>query len=271
MSFAAASKTARHLTRLSTALAVILATGAAVRAEAQEGDYSVPLHASVSTSGATRIRVENGSGHLVINGRDGASQVAATATVRGSSQRAVDAVKLIARREGDAIVVRTERPDDDGFRNDNVSIRLTVEVPSNLSLDVDNGSGGAQVDNVGPISIRAGSGGVQVNNVKGAADVESGSGGAKLRNVHGNVTASTGSGGLTIAGVNGSVDVRSAGSGGVNVSNVTGSLHLGSVGSGTVDADRIGGDFTVDRKGSGSVSYTDVKGHVSVPKRGRDW
>src|SRR6185312_2151207 len=147
-----AGKTAWGVTRFPVGRAVILTltTLAASGAGAQEGGYSVPLHAVVSTSGATRIRVENGSGHLVINGKEGASQVSATATVRGSSQRAVDAVKLIARREGDAIVVRTDRPDNGWFGNDNVSINLTVDVPPSLSLDVNNGSGGAEIDNVGP-------------------------------------------------------------------------------------------------------------------------
>ena len=263
--------TTRLLTRRSAALAAILTALAVSSVGAQENGYSAPLHSSVSANGATRVRVENGSGHLVINGKDGTSQVSATATVRGSSQRAVDAVRLIARREGDTIVVRADRPDDNWFRDDNVSIDLTVEVPASLGLDVTDGSGGAQIDNVGPVAITAGSGGVQVTNVRGTAEVKSGSGGARLRNVHGDVTASTGSGGITIAGVTGSVDVRNAGSGSVNVSDVSGSLHLGSIGSGSVDADRIGGDLTVDHKGSGSVSYTNVKGHVSVPRRGRDW
>jgi len=105
MSSAHTGKTARGVARFPIGLALILTTLAASAAGAQEGGYSVPLHAVVSMSGATSIRVENGSGHLVINGKEGASQVSATATVRGSSQRAVNAVKLIARREGDAIVV----------------------------------------------------------------------------------------------------------------------------------------------------------------------
>lgn len=273
MYFARIRKTAHDHVRSATTLMgtiAVLAASTSV-AGAQDGDYSVPLHASVSTAGVTRVRVENGSGHLVINGREGASQVSATADVRGSSQRAVDAVKLIARREGDAIVVRMDRPDNSWFRNDNVNIRLTIDVPTSLRLDVNNGSGGAQIDNVGPVAIDAGSGGVQVSNVKGTADVNTGSGGARVRDVHGDVTVSSGSGGLTISGVTGSVDVRSAGSGGVHVSDVTGSLHMGSIGSGSVDVDRVGGDLTVDRKGSGSVSYTNVKGHVSVPSRHGDW
>jgi hypothetical protein len=272
MSFEHAHKAARPVIRRSATLAAILTALAVSSAGAQQGNgYSAPLHANVSADGATQVRVENGSGHLVINGKNGASQVSATATVRGSSQRAVDAVRLIARREGDVIVVRADRPDNNWFRDDNVSIDLTVEVPTSLGLEVNNGSGGAQIDNVGALAVRAGSGGVQVSNVQGTAEMNSGSGGARLRNVHGDVTVSTGSGGITIAGVTGSVDVRSAGSGSVNVSDVSGSLHLGSIGSGSVDADRIGGDLTVDRKGSGSVSYTNVKGHVSVPRRGRDW
>jgi hypothetical protein len=260
-----------HLAQFVAVLAAISTTFLVSSASAQGDRYSVERKAQASSSGARRIRVENGSGRLIINGKQGVSAVSATAMVRGSSQSAVDAVKLITERNGDEIVVKADRPDSRRSWHDNVSVDLTVEVPSNLQLDVSDGSGGAQIDNVGPLTVDAGSGGVRITNVNGGADVTSGSGGARLSSVHGDVAVSSGSGGITIAGVTGSVNVRDAGSGGIHVSQVTGSLHLGSIGSGSLNADNIGGDLTLDSKGSGSVSYTNVKGHVSVPKRGRDW
>ncbi|HEY7898595.1 MAG: hypothetical protein ACHQQP_00545 [Gemmatimonadales bacterium] len=242
-----------------------------MRAGAQEDAYAVKRDAHASTSGITSIRIQNGSGRLVVTGKAGASSLSATAVVRGSSQDIVNSVKLITERDGNALTVRADGPDRGWFGGGGWSADLTVEVPANIRLDVSDGSGGARLQNVGALTMRSGSGGVHIDGVTGNADVKSGSGGAELRNVRGDVVLSTGSGGITVSGVTGSVDVRSAGSGGVNVSQVTGSLHLGSIGSGSLTADNIGGDLTVDHKGSGSVSYTNVKGHVDVPSRGRRW
>jgi hypothetical protein len=233
--------------------------------------YSVTRNAQASTSGVTSIRIENGSGRLVVTGKSGASAVVASAEIRGSSQDAVNSVKLVTERHGDVLTVKADAPKRGWFNGNGWSANLTVEVPSNIRLDVDAGSGGARLEDVGPVTMNSGSGGVRIDGVGGSADVSSGSGGAHLRNVHGDVVLSTGSGGITVSGVSGSVNVRSAGSGGVNVSQVTGSLHLGSIGSGSLVADNIGGDLTVDSKGSGSVNYTNVKGKVDVPRRGRDW
>lgn len=237
---------------------------------AQSRDYSVERHAQAATAGVVTIRIENGSGRLVINGRNGATSVNATAVIRGSSQETVNAVKLVTDRSGDVITVRTDSPSRNSW-GDGWSADLTVEVPSNMRLDVSDGSGGARLENVGALTLRSGSGGVRISNASGSVDLESGSGGAQLRDVRGDVSLSTGSGGITIEGVTGSVDVRSAGSGSLDVNHVSGALHIGSIGSGSVTADGIGGDLTVDRKGSGSVNYTNVKGRVDVPTRRRDW
>jgi hypothetical protein len=256
----------RRSVALTAAIVTTLVAGSGVRA--QSDNYSLTRHAQASTSGVTSIRIENGSGRLVVTGKAGAPEVTASAVIRGSSQRTVDAVKLIAERQGDVLVVRADAPDRGwNFWGGGWSADLTVEVPSNIRLQVTDGSGGARIENVGPVTLRAGSGGVHVDGVAGAVDLRSGSGGADVRNVHGDVVLSTGSGGITLSGITGSVDVRSAGSGGVHASGVTGSLHLGSIGSGSLTADDIGGDLTVDHKGSGSVHYSNVKGRVDVPER----
>ncbi len=261
----------------SSIFALLAITTLATAAGAQGSGYSVQRHGQASISGVSVVRVENGSGHLVIRGRQGASMVSSTASVHGSQQDDVDGVKLITERQGDAIVVRAVRPDQ-GWRwgmtlfrgRRNLTIDLTVDVPPDVHLALDNGSGDAQLDNVGPVTLDAGSGDVRMRGVNGAAKLSTGSGGADLSDIHGDVVASTGSGELTIAGVTGSVEIRDAGSGGINIRQVSGGVHLGDMGSGGVTADNVGGDLTVDSKGSGSVSYTNIKGRVSVPGRGRN-
>ncbi|MEO7218694.1 MAG: DUF2807 domain-containing protein [Gemmatimonadaceae bacterium] len=238
---------------------------------AQSDSYSVHRDATAPVAGATSVRIENGSGHLVVTGKAGAPSVSASALIKGSSQKLVNSIKVTIDREGDVLVVRAAGPDRGWLSwRDGWSTDLTVAVPNNVKLDVHTGSGGARVENVASVAVRAGSGGVHVDGVSGTADIRSGSGGAEVRNVHGDALVSTGSGGITLAGVTGSVDVRSAGSGGVNARQIGGSLHIGSIGSGGVTVDNIGGDFTIDHKGSGSVRYTNVKGRVDVPRRHGD-
>lgn len=254
------------------ALVAIAASAAvAAQAHAQSDRYQVTRTAQAAAGGVAAVRLSNGSGNLVVNGRSGSSEVHVTAIVHGSSQRAVDAVRISLDRNGDVVTVREDTPDRSWFGIDNTWVDLTVELPTNMALDVSDGSGGARIDNAGAIRLRSGSGGAHLSNIAGTVDVRSGSGAVELSNVRGNVTASSGSGGFTIDGVNGSVDIRNAGSGSLNVRGVTGSVHLGSIGSGSLVADNIGGDLTVDRKGSGSVQYTNVKGQVSVPDRHRNW
>lgn len=251
-------------------LAAAIVPLAATPARAQSDRYSVQRTAQVSAAGASSIRIENGSGHLVIRGKAGAGSVSATALIRGSSESEVNAARLITERSGNVITVRVDTPNR-GWFNRSWSADLTVEVPADVQLSVQDGSGGVRIDDVGALELTAGSGGARVNNVSGGVDMQTGSGGAHLENIRGDVALSTGSGGITIHGVNGSVHVRRAGSGELDISHVTGSLHLGSIGSGSLTADDIGGDLTVDHKGSGSVEYTNVKGRIQVPSRGRHW
>lgn len=260
----------RPFNRAALVAVVVASAGLAGQLHAQSDRYQVTRNAQAATGGASSVRLSNGSGSLVVNGRQGSSELRVTAFVHGSSEAAVNAVRIVVDRNGDVLTVREDKPDRSWFGSDNTWVDLTVEVPTNIALDVSDGSGGARIDNVGAIRFRTGSGGAHLSNVVGAVDVSSGSGGVELRSVRGNVTSSSGSGSVTIDGVNGSVDIRSAGSGSLNVRGVTGSVRLGSIGSGSLVADNIGGDLTVDSKGSGNVQYSNVKGQVSVPDRHRN-
>jgi hypothetical protein len=253
------------------ALSVLVASaGMTAQAHAQSDRYQVTRTVEAATAGVSGVRLSSGSGKLVVTGHAGSSELRVTAIVHGPSQAQVNAVKIAINQSGGVLTVREEKPDRSWFESDNTWVDLTVEVPTNIALDVSDGSGGTRIDNVGAVRLRSGSGGARLSNVAGGVDVRSGSGGVELRNVTGNVTASSGSGGVTIDGVNGSVDIRDAGSGSLHIRGVTGSVHLGSIGSGSLVADNVGGDLTVDSKGSGSVQFTNVKGRVSVPDRGRD-
>ena len=251
-----------HLACTALALSAVALAPALLHAQR---DYTAPRSASASTAGIATVRVQNGSGRLVITGNPSATEVRATGTVHASSQRDLDRVKLVVEREGSDIFVHPDMPDSWGGCD--CSVDMTVEVPTSLQLDVQDGSGGAELRNVGRARVQSGSGGVRIEHTAGDVSVRSGSGEASLTDVHGNVSASSGSGGVTMDGVSGSVEIEHAGSGSVSLSNVRGSVHVGSIGSGSLDANGVGGDLTVEHQGSGGVHYASVHGKVSVPTR----
>lgn len=254
-----------HLFRAALALSAVAVVPALLQAQRE---YTAPRSASASASGVTTIRIANGSGRLVINGDPSATEVRATGTAHAASQRELDGVKLVVERDGNDIVVRPDMPESwtDGC---NCSMDMTVEVPASIPLEVRDGSGGAELRNVGSVRVQSGSGGVRIQHTSGSVAIRSGSGNASLSDVHGDVRASAGSGGVTVDGVTGSVEIDRAGSGSVSLTNVGGSVHVERIGSGSLDANGVGGDLTVDRTGSGSVHYTSVRGKISVPAR--DW
>lgn len=231
-----------------------------------QGDHSAPRSGSVSAAGATSIRIANGSGKLNITGNPSATTVRATGTAHAGSERALQGVRLVVERNGGAIDVH---PDYDSRMSDDCDcwMDLTIEVPTRVGLQVRDGSGGAELRNVGAVDVRSGSGGVRIEGASGAVTMQSGSGHATATDVHGDVRASSGSGGVTLERVTGSVEIEHAGSGSVSLRDVSGSVHVGSIGSGSVDANGVGGDLTVDHQGSGSVHYASVKGKVNVPGR----
>lgn len=234
-------------------LMLALATGSccATTAIAQrDADYSAPRQASASTVGARRIFVAAGAGSLRIEGKRGLTEVRARGTAYASSRGVLDEIKLVASRRGDVVELRTEIPEQRGGNWDDfqAGIDLVVEVPDSLALDVEDGSGGLEIRNVGALDVTDGSGEMMIEHVRGSLTIRDGSGPVRVDDVRG------------------AVDVPSDGSGSLEISHVAGSVHVGSKGSGPVDVDDVAGSLTVANKGSGGVSYRNVKGAVQVPE-----
>jgi hypothetical protein len=235
-------------------LMLALVTGAccATTAMAQrDADYTAPRQASASAAGARRILVAAGAGSLRIEGKRGLTEVRARGTAYASSRGVLDEIRLVANRRGDVVELRTEIPEQRGGDWDNfqAGIDLVVEVPDSLALDVEDGSGGLEIRNVGALEVTDGSGEMTIEHVRGSLTIRDGSGTIRVDDVRG------------------AVDVPSDGSGSLEISRVAGSVHVGFKGSGSVDVDDVAGSFTVANKGSGGVTYRNVKGAVQVPER----
>lgn len=237
-------------------------------------DVTAPRSGSANAAGATTIRISAHAGYLHIQGRPGITEVRAQGTARASNNDVLKQVQLVVRRVGDVVEVTVVTPDQNGGWFSNVlhsysaSLDLTVEVPTTIPLDVDDGSGDAIIRGTGALRFRDGSGDMDIDGVTGDLSINDGSGEIVARNVRGKVTVTDGSGDVELSNV-GSVEIASDGSGDINVDHVTGNVMVGSDGSGDIDVSSVSGDFTVRSKGSGTIHDRDVKGKVDLPERNR--
>jgi hypothetical protein len=251
-----------------TALVVLMGTLAAAapaRAAFWDWDCSqkAPREATVDAAGARQVRVIARAGELKIHGREGAGGVAVKGTACSSSPDRLAEIKLIAERRGDTVYVEAAIPEDEWFGGAR-ALDLDIEVPASIALDVDDGSGSAEVRGVGSLKIEDGSGELAIDGVKGSVSVVDGSGSLEIANVGGEVRVNDGSGEIVVHDV-GSVLIDEDGSGGIRLTGVRGNATVRDDGSGSISVRDVAGDFTVNDDGSGSIDHHDVHGRVRIP------
>lgn len=237
-------------------------------------DYTSLRNADVDVRGAKSIEVHAGAGSLRIQGRPGISQVEVRGTARASSRDHLADIKLVAERRGDVVYIKSDVPEDrnGGFwsnvRGDwNLQLDLVIEVPLNVALDVEDGSGEIKISDVGPLKLTDGSGEMTIIGVKGDLTIEDGSGSITIENVEGRVRVSDGSGEIRAKNIVGDFIVDEDGSGGIDIAGVGGSVRIEHDGSGGVDVERVAGDFIVNNKGGGSIRSSGVRGKIDIPDR----
>ncbi len=217
---------------------------------AQYGDdhYSEPRTATLQAAGAKLLVVEARSGNLRIESHSSNSEVRITGTAGASRKSDLKDIKLMTTRNGDELRIVVDIPDHYGWGDNYRGLDLVILVPKTLALDVDDGSGGIQIHDVGSIEVHDGSGELHI------------------RGVQGNVRIRDGSGEIQVTNVSGDLIVDEDGSGEIVARDIRGNFHVESDGSGSIRATDIGGSFIVDRAGSGGIEHDGVKGTVSVPE-----
>jgi hypothetical protein len=235
-------------------LFVVAASFIPTRASAQSR-YQEARNADVAVGGARGVRIEAAAGALRVEGRSGLSEVRIRGTARSNRRDRLDGIRLIAERRGSEIFIKADMPrtDGDDWRygdGPQMALDLVIEVPNNLPLDVDDGSGEAIFLNTGRLTLEDGSGEIEIRGSRGSVEIDDGSGE------------------IDIDGVDGDVRI-SDGSGEINVTNVTGDVTIEDDGSGGIDVRRVAGNFVVDSDGSGGIRYADVRGRVDVPEKRR--
>jgi hypothetical protein len=228
------------------------ATLPAARAAHAQGDYTARRDTTIDARDARRIEVEARGGILRITGVAGLTEVRVRGTARASHRELLDGIRLVARREGDRVVVRADIDEErrgwrTSWRGDWYhGLDLVIDVPAGIAADVDDGSGELEIRRVGALDLRDGSGSIEIEDVE-SARIEDGSGEIRIRAVRGDVRVRDGSGGIDADDVRGAVIVERDGSGGVS-------------------ARHVGGDLIVEQGRASRIDYADVRGRVQIPE-----
>lgn len=252
---------------LMSAVFIAAIVPAVASAQWRDDAYTAPRNATVNASGAKRIEIDASAGFLRVKGGTSGSEVKINGLARASSQALLSEIKLIAERRGQVVYIKADIEEHNNNWGDNYyrALDLTIDVPRQIPLEIEDGSGEVEIRGTAGVRLKDGSGSIEMQDIGGAVEIEAGSGEIQLRNVRGNVEIDDGSGEIVARGVTGNFVVDDDGSGSIEAYDVSGSFTVRNDGSGGIKADGVGGDLLVRTKGSGSVSYYNVKGTVRVP------
>jgi DUF4097 and DUF4098 domain-containing protein YvlB len=218
-------------------LALIL-TGAAL------ADYNETRTMELAADGIDKLKIDCGAGFLEVEGLEETGTILVEAEIvienmspsRGeeyveenlvlSLEKRGHYAELESRFEGSKSILGSI------FSHGSRLINLTVKVPKNMALSIDDGSGLISIRNIaGDVNMDDGSGEIEIVDITGDVEVDDGSGGISIVNVTGNVEISDGSGEIDIKRIDGDVVVRD-GSGDILINGVTQDVDIADDGSG---------------------------------------
>lgn len=241
---------------------------------ADECKYQAPRNLTLDLAGVREVQVDLHSYDLHLNGDGGAKGGTVTGRACASDPKLLDELVVTQRREGDRLIVEAGSEHHMSvsiFMHSSTSLKLDMQLPAQMPVVLNVGSGDASVTGVQRLQTKVGSGDLHVHKIAGAFATSVGSGVVEVNDVGSLDVGSVGSGDLKVDGVRGDARVGSVGSGDVTIRAVTGGVRVDTLGSGDLRVRDVRGDFSVGAKGSGDISHSGVMGKVSVPRdRGDD-
>lgn len=230
---------------------------------AQGCAYSKDYDFTVDAAALENLRMDVGSGSLIVNGDATSSEVRIDARACASSSRRLDELDLTHRVQGSELVVRTELNRRRGFLSwlnfGNSRIDIEVTMPNQLLLQLEDGSGSIEVDGITDLTIDDGSGPIRLRNIAGNVTIDDGSGAISVTDVRGRVTISDGSGPITVRNSY-EVLIHNDGSGDIDIANIESNVNIQDDGSGGISIRDVAGDVEIGESGSGSVNVSGVAG-----------
>jgi DUF4097 and DUF4098 domain-containing protein YvlB len=270
-------------------IGLVLALASTAALAEHECKFAAERNFDIDAAGLKTFALELGSSDAYVEGVAGLKQVEVRGKACASQQEWLDELTLEQSRSGATATVTAAKKHGvhiNLFGSSYAYIDVKVRVPAELLVDVDAGSGDANVTRVAALRFGSGSGDLKADHVAGDASVRVGSGDVVIADVgslkveragSGDIRASdvrgdisvghVGSGDLNFRNVKGGVRVDSIGSGDVMVTHAGGDVSVGNIGSGDVTVDEVGGSFIVHNAGSGDLHHHNVSGKVDVPER----
>jgi len=215
---------------------------------------------NLSADRLSAVEFDVGAGSLEIVGTSG-DEIKINATIESDDFRDMEnlveyfenKMKFSIERQSEyAMVYAKSKESFNWGKSKNVMIHLQVELPKDMDLEVDDGSGSMTIENIGGmVAIDDGSGTITLRNIANDVEVEDGSGSLFMDNIQGDVSIEDGSGTIELKRISGSVTVED-GSGGIHATDVGGNFRVDD-GSGEIEVKQLHGRFKLVDDGSGSV------------------
>jgi len=235
---------------------------------AKDLDFNRKL--SLNADGLKKISMDCGAGSLDVKGTSGKDiKVDVQIMIEGVNQlRAEKIVKeslnLSLEKSGSRAVLICKFDNlswTNSLRGILILANVTVNMPADMKLDVEDGSGSMEISNINnDVRINDGSGSIRVEQIKGILDIEDNSGNVLVREITGGLYLEDGSGGIDIEDIRGDIKIDD-GSGSMEINDIKGYVKIQD-GSGSITINGVTEDVTIDEAGSGGVSIRNVDGRV---------
>jgi hypothetical protein len=231
--------------------------------------YESTKKLSLPSQGIEKLDIDCAAGFLKIYGIEGLAQIEVTAEIIVEGKRIQDEEEFIRenirlsleKRGTEAVLVSKFKESFPYISFRNKVINLTVNVPKNINLHVDDSSGSMGVEHIiGQIDIEDSSGDIYIEDIKGNVDIDDSSGDIEVIVVSGYLKIDDGSGGIDVKDIGGDVSIDD-GSGSIYVNNIGGRVTV-SDGSGSININGVEKDVIIEDDGSGGVTIRNVKGNV---------
>ena len=254
------------------ALTALLLIPAIALAE-QPCAFQAPRSLDLDLAGVRAVQVDVRSHNLHVKGLADAKRLSLRGRACASDQADLENLTIQQHRDGDRLVIELGGDSHSIFSFGHSRYQyldVDVALPSSVPVEVNVGSGDADVRGVASLAGAVGSGDLDIYDVAGPVRAQVGSGDIKAERVGPIDVGSVGSGDFKATDVRGNVKAGSVGSGDLGLNRVKGNVEVDTIGSGDLTVNGVSGDLTVHSKGSGDIDHRDVGGKVNVPHRDDD-
>ena len=238
----------------------------------------VEMRHSFPAASIQTVEARTMGGGITVTG-NATSQATVEVRVSGTRGQSESLVRQLL-EENHVIDIRVEngkliaaaRRNENTRDEDQLSINFIINVPSNVSSDLQTMGGGIEISNLsgGTQNFQTMGGGLSVENVSGNITGRTMGGGITLGNSQGNINLQTNGGGVTAQNSSGTITLRTLG-GGLTLINLNGTIEANTNGGGITANDiqgslntrTLGGGVTINRL-SGNVEASTLGGAMNV-------